>query len=343
METETKYESLLQKTLKQTETIGLLEGKMGACVYYFMMGGKDPLSPMTQKGEALLADILRSMHGTRELSVAAGITGVALGVTYLIKNKYVEGCLNEILEDVDNFVYRSLCYSKDDRDGNYYNVPLIDILAYQLQRYKDLEEGYRKELAKEMLIILFNQIYIQREPDFYHEPLPFNLKNQVCIYLWELVELYRLGIERERILHIFHEMKYFLFAQCPILHSNRLFLAVAAALVGKTVADEDWLQFSTGMIQRIDFDRIWHEEMGEKSIFSLNGVAGIALLTMLYNHIKEEKELDINLEQIKQRMLASSMWDKLENDHAFFFTQFSLNGYCGICLFLEYLNGSVSL
>lgn len=342
MEAQDRYESLLQKTLKQTDIMGLLEGKMGACVYYFIMGKKDPLSPMTQKGEALLTEIINTMHGVKKLDVTTGVTGIALGITYLIKNKYVEGCLNEILEDVDNFIYKSFCYSKDQMEGKFY-APLIDILAYQLQRYKDLEQGRRKELVKELLIILFNQIYIQRETDFYHEPLPFNLQNEVCIYLWELVELYRLGIERERILHVFHEMKYFLFAQHPILHSNRLSLAVATTLVGKTIADDGWLNFSERMIQSIDFDKIWHEEMGEKSVFPFNGVTGIAMLTILYNHIKGEKKLDMNLEQLKQRILVSSIWKKLENDHAFFFTHFSLNGYCGICLFLEYLKGGVCL
>lgn len=332
-------ETIQQHILPQTECLGLFDGKMGVCLYYFIMGRAEKSQRLTTAGEELLSDIINSIRKVKSLSISTGTTGIGLGITYLTKHNYVEGDINEILEDMDKYIYRSLCYAKDPVDGKFYNLPLIDLLTYEIERYKDLPAGWHRELTKEVIILLFNQIYIQRGLDFYHEPLPFSLQNGICIYLWELAEIYQLGIERERICRVLNEMKYFLFAQRPILHANRLAMATVSLLIAKVIDEEDWEDFSQSLKDSVNLDRVLNDEFGEKAILPLDGVIGVALLCERYNCLYGKQQLVIDKEKLRRHVLSSSIWEKFEQDHVFFFTNYSLAGYCGVMLYLKYLEG----
>jgi len=189
-------------------------------------------------------------------------------------------------------------------------------------------------MGQRTIIKLFNWIYINREDTFYNEPLPFSLRFPICIYLWELSEIYNLGIEKERIIHILNEMKYFLFSQRPILHANRLLLMVISLLIANTIKDEDWTSFSDDLRENICWQRILKEEILDKNIFPINGLIAIWLISTFYNKINGEERIKLDREYYKQRIINSSFWERIQYDKNFLMNHYSLDGYCGVKLFL---------
>ena len=51
--------------------------------------------------------MLKDLSPNHSIAVEDGLAGIGLGVTYLIKNGFVEGDINELLEEIDNEIYRS--------------------------------------------------------------------------------------------------------------------------------------------------------------------------------------------------------------------------------------------
>ena len=49
----------------------------------------------------------------RNFDLTNGITGIAIGLTYLVKHNYVEGDINEILSEVDAKVYQKFRLKTD--------------------------------------------------------------------------------------------------------------------------------------------------------------------------------------------------------------------------------------
>ena len=96
-----RLESKINNALLQLHRPGLLKGDMGVCIYYFVMGRIKDDSSLTGKAEVALQTILAQMSNYKKLSVEDGIIGIALGITFLSRQKFIGGNVNEILADID--------------------------------------------------------------------------------------------------------------------------------------------------------------------------------------------------------------------------------------------------
>lgn len=90
------------------ESPGLLNGKMGLCVYLFVMGRKMEDGKMSQMAEDILRQILGNLRSCSSLGFAEGLTGEALGLAYLVRENYVEGDVNDILLEVDQCIFKKV-------------------------------------------------------------------------------------------------------------------------------------------------------------------------------------------------------------------------------------------
>lgn len=332
-----ELEYKIAKALQQFSYPGLLEGDMGVCIYYFVAGRMESDSQKTQLGETALEKIMANMRTNKKLYMEDGITGIAMGISFLLKHKYIDGDVNEVLQDIDDHVYKGTCAVLETKSGANLKTLVLELLVYFLARYVDVKSTTRKTLYQKVAVHLFNHIYIHRQDDFYQESFPFDLKKELYLFIGILVWIYQLGIEQERIEAIFREMKYFLFSCFPILHANRFYLMTVARCVGKFVHDEEWLAFAEKLAKNIDVKHILDEELTDKNILPQTGVVGIWLLLKLNAWMG----FDVNVGNynFKERIVQSSFWDRIIHDGEFFSNYYSLNGYCGIELFLNYLEG----
>lgn len=317
---------------------GLLKGRMGLCVYLFVMGRKRKDEKMSRMAEGILRQILGNLQSCGSLDFAEGLTGEALGLTYLVQENYVEGDVNDILLEVDQCIFKKVsgCFSFPcERTGH--DLPMLDVLLYEICRYRQIESPCHKKLVMETIIEVFNWIYQHRTNAFYEEPFPFSLQYDICIYMAELLQIMQLGIERERIARIFREMKYFLFSHCPRFHGNRLYLATVAAYVARELADEEWQAYSDELAGKTDVSEIFEVELLDKDIFLTDGIVGAWVLVQLYNKIHSTQKIRVELDSVKERIVNSSFWDKILIDKVSLLPHYSLDGFCGIDLFLNYI------
>ena len=325
--------------LTQIKHSSLLQGDMGVCVFLFMKGreGGDP--KLTAEAERILARSIEEIGANRGFDLTNGITGIAIGVTYLVKHNYVEGDINEILSEIDAKVYRKFCLKTDFGGNSRLDMPLTDMLMYYIIRHDDTTSENMRELQRRVMADLVNWTYMHRKGSFYDEPYPFSLTGYtICIYLYELALLYSRGFETERIRHILLEMEYFLFSRFPVLHSNRLMLTAATAYVAKAVGMEEWREYAEKLRRSISFDRIYGLEMKDKNIFPVNGLIGIWLVGTFYNGIGDFEPVPLDKEFFKKRIMESSAWDRMAYDADFTMKHYAIDGYCGVRLFLDYLN-----
>lgn len=73
--------------------------------------------------------------------------GLSLGLSFLMKNNYVEDTSISWLSRMDNYVYKVAVKTLDmdikDNDFLYQ----VDILVYEVIRYNELKDNYKKNCA----------------------------------------------------------------------------------------------------------------------------------------------------------------------------------------------------
>jgi Lanthionine synthetase C-like protein. len=88
--------------------VSLFHGKMGLVIYFYHLSKIESNPKYQTMADRLLDQILqRDLSPNHSIDVEGGLAGVRLGVTYLIKKGFVEGDINELLEVIDNEIYRS--------------------------------------------------------------------------------------------------------------------------------------------------------------------------------------------------------------------------------------------
>lgn len=210
-----------------------------------------------------------------------------------------------------------------------------------MYRLKEIEDEDLKTLFKRHIGELLNYMYINRPTTFYSEPLPFSLKSAVCLYLIVLAIAYSWNIEKERILLILQEMKFTLFAQRPLLQLNRLWLMIVALFVFCKTQDEEWKRYAESLKPEIDIKNILETELFDKCIFPSNGIIAIWFVLKFYAKIANDVDIVIDDKWVVTRIKESSVWNKFEKDLCFLEDNYSLDGYCGVKLFLDYIyNGT---
>lgn len=98
-----------------TKNLGLMNGKMGFSLFFFHYSRVTEISMYKSFGEELIEEIYREITKDTVYNFRDGLCGIAWGIEYLIRNKFVEVEGNDILKELDD-----------------------KILEYDVRRMKDL-------------------------------------------------------------------------------------------------------------------------------------------------------------------------------------------------------------
>lgn len=91
--------------------IGLFDGKMGICIYWYIQARCYNKELYESKASNLLDEIFKDLERkTCPCEFENGIIGIAFAIDYLLENGFVTGDRNEVLEDVDDMIFRNLYY-----------------------------------------------------------------------------------------------------------------------------------------------------------------------------------------------------------------------------------------
>ena len=81
--------------------VGLLEGKLGAAIFFFQYSTYTNKKIYSDFGEELVDDLCNEIHENYPLNFKNGLSGIVWGIEYLIRNKYIEADTDEVLEELD--------------------------------------------------------------------------------------------------------------------------------------------------------------------------------------------------------------------------------------------------
>lgn len=302
--------------------LSLATGKMGYCLYFYILGRELNHQEYQATAEKLLDEIFDNIQTVSGIDVKNGLTGIGLGISYLIKNKYVKGNVNDILDDVDDIVFKQLSYPKcvDQIDL----LSLIHLTYYLQVRLKEQKKGSVNEyLFKELIIETINNLYQKINHELYQESLAYDTDQPLPQLLYLLSVLYNLDFYNYRLIKIIEEISYSVLSTIPILHANRLYLLWGMDSLNKQIADKNWEKHIL----------ILNNELRDKNIFFKNGVASLyCLLKSLKNYFPND-ELVVYEQRIREKITSSTIWQLLLNEKDYFGKCKGLyNGYCSIPL-----------
>jgi len=331
------FNKALISSFDKNTSLDLAKGKMGFCIYFYALS--DHKKNEHQKiAENLLDDILSSIDSVNTIDLKYGLTGIGLGIRYLINKKYINGDVNKILKDIDDKVFKSLCDSV--HMDSYIPLFLIYILYYLSIRLEDQKPNSEsKYLLNELAIQTINHLYNKINIQFFHEPINYTFDYALPLFLLVISKLYHLISYKEKIKKILDEYAFEVLSIYPKLNVNRLFLWCGMNKAANFYKNNAWTNHIDLLQQKINIRNIINRELKNKNIFFNDGLCSVLFLLNNYYQQTGINELENNKEAIIQKVIYSDVWELMRNDPAYFNNNRGLyNGICGTLLVLKHFS-----
>lgn len=100
---------LLLENAKEENGLGLLNGKLGLSIYFYLLSRKTENQEFLEVAENLVGELLEKLSEAKlPIDFENGLAGIACGISYLVNSDFVEADLDETLGELDDRVYRFL-------------------------------------------------------------------------------------------------------------------------------------------------------------------------------------------------------------------------------------------
>lgn len=324
-----KHEKI-NEILKKQKAVGLAYGKMGIAIYLYHQSGKNSQNKLDETlAEELVQEIYSNINDKYPLNLFNGLCGIGIGLDYLVRKSYVDGEVDDILEEIDNLVFQRTGYEIRDI------TELYDILFYLIIRFENgLKHRDNRLIFENLAIRLIDTIYLNRNEDFYEESIPFSYNYRLALYLYILGRFHQLNVYTYRIERLLEEMSGRVFSRIPVLQANRLTLLYPVRIVAKTLSQKKWHDYADFLENHLSLDHIMNKEMKNKNIFFSDGIALIYVLLSLYNRDNNQK-IKMDPKTVYQKITNSLIWRKFRTDPAFLSQRIGLDGYLGLTMILD--------
>lgn len=182
------YNEYLLKEMPKDSGLGLFHGNMGLCIYFYMQYHLYRDKKYEKMADKLLDDIYRRIGRCKDTGLEKGITGIGIGLLFLLENGLCEGNPNTVLKEIDDTVFKALCNSINTQ-----NSPVYDDICkclYLCTRMKNpkLARGERL-LFSELLVHAFNKICSNMPCITNSEPPSFSPFGYPLLLFLHLVEM----------------------------------------------------------------------------------------------------------------------------------------------------------
>ena len=174
-----KIANILTMNVYNMNNTGLLEGKMGIILFYYSYGRYSKNDAYVEIADELLEQITDNLKTTLNVSFDQGAVGIAWGIRYLIRNKFVSGDPEEILSDIEDILLTK--YVDDSKS----QIPLSTIGMYL---HSMLIDNLNIEKSKKLIEIILKKY------DLYFLCLSNNPKS--IVYINSALHLFSIINER---------------------------------------------------------------------------------------------------------------------------------------------------
>lgn len=337
IDTNTLNKHLLHSLQEGKIPLGLANGKMGICIYFYSLSRIDQDAEFGKIAESLLDEIFDNINTIQTIDVKSGLTGIGIGIDYLIKNNYVQGNSNIILKDIDDIIFKNLSYYQLHEKLDFFS--LNHILYYLCIRLRQQRLGSENEyLYKELIIQTVNNLYERLPVNFHEEPLSYTADYTLPQVLFVLGEICELNFYSYRIYKILEELNYKVLSTLPTLNSNRLYLLWGMDYLNRQIQNANWQRHILLIKEQIDLDYILNHELKNKNIYFHDGLASICFFIRELAYYFDNKELEIFWMQAASKIENSQVWTLLNEDLPYFEKYMGLyTGFPGAVLLLHKL------
>jgi len=96
------------------DDLGLTNGKTGLGLAYFILSKYTKDQAFADKGFDMFDAVTENIAHINEINFSNGLAGIGWVIEWLVQNNFFEANTDEILEDVDNAIYKALMFAPDN-------------------------------------------------------------------------------------------------------------------------------------------------------------------------------------------------------------------------------------
>jgi glycosyltransferase involved in cell wall biosynthesis len=141
------YHTLLN--FNKIQDAGILYGKMGILIFLFYYAEYSNNTIFWELSEELLDKFCTSLNIYQSYCFNTGLTGIGWGISYLYQNKFIDGNINEILEEIDKKVMEANPIKIDDLS---IETGIGGIFLYVLSRMHSIKKEQLKNPFDEQFL-----------------------------------------------------------------------------------------------------------------------------------------------------------------------------------------------
>jgi len=313
--------------------IGLYEGKMGICIYFYHQARLTQNKTYEKFAEKLLDSIYSQVHIEIPIDIANGLVGICYGINYLIEENFVSGNANIILKELDDRIFRSLYFNYLENElykGIEMVKGVLDLSTYFSMRLKNKNLSSNEQyLFRNIIVKSINKIENVDLFKMYAEPPLFSITNYFFpSYLLFLSEIYKLNFYNYKLIKIFDVMSDKIKSTYPLLQCNRLFLSAGIKRILKSKSINGWREHIQLLEQNADFSSSLKNEFRNKNIFPFDGITLFYYITKKFHD-----SANINYDLLCKKIADSDIWEDCLKDETILKTHIGLvTGFCGVIL-----------
>lgn len=332
-----KLNEILLQSIDKTYPAGLAQGHMGISIYFYHLSWIEKDVKYKELAEKLLDDTLGKLSLNSSISVENGLAGIALGVRYLIKSGFVEGDVNELLEDIDNVIFKQLAFLQSNSLNK--REELLHLLYYLSVRLADQKDEDRRYMFRELISKVINLFAIGLKDDFFEESFSFSVYYyHLPLFTYICACLLQQNFYNDRIHKILEEFEPKILSRIPVLHANRLYLLCGILSLVPYMQNPRWKDYADLLQKEINLQMIFEREMKNKHIFISNGLSMIYLLLYYLKKYYPTYAIPFTSGDFYDKIVSSEAWDSLlKQDYYFNIHCGLLNGFPGVQLVLSHI------
>ncbi len=243
------------------EDLGLFTGITGIAFALYVVNKKeDP--KVTAMADFMMEKVMDGIGDVKSLSIDKGLLGIGMTMDCLIADGLVEGDADEVLQDIDSFLYREI-KNPFVNWGTDCCTGLVGCLLYMTSRlaHKEKRNGIRYELACATLRTIIDKLSCSMLKTFPEvgRDLYISALWKFPLLFFALAKALELGIYNEKILNTIKVWSPCLECCHPIWNVNKLYLAVSLAYLNKKLRLPSVGKLSRDLLYSCDFGELLQE------------------------------------------------------------------------------------
>ena len=256
--------------------LGLTNGTAGISIFLYCLSRNLSDDSYAEYADSLLEDIYENVAFIKDST--ADMIGMGWCFEYLIQNKFCDGNADEILEQIDNRVYRIMSEEDRRRSLDLTHGGLVGYLHYLIIRLKNKEDtNNSEEINVELFKLTINLISQEALDHFMNlaKDINFSLWDNLYILLLGITDAYSLNIYNEKILNMLRQWESHWTSYIPGIHFNRLYLALNLYRINRILKSRKTNEYIKTLLFSLDINSLRSEVNVERCQSINTGYLGL--------------------------------------------------------------------